>query len=337
VSARFSTIYLGWKRGADVTSPDLGSAERRLYRGKGGYGATTILPRVMFLLWVARQLLKIRPTSVVVVNEELVPALSVVRVLFPFRLIVDIHDPIADRVVLRFGGFLLKGLQRLARSVADCLWVTDESRFANLSLHHQKKAIVIPNYPNRLAFEPGLVDRDGTNDDVVVAVVGSLHSDRGLRVLSAAMRSVGGCRAEVAGWATDDFGREFCEYPFVRFHGIVNLQESLRIMAGCDVIFCFYNPDIPNNRNASPNKVYEAICIGKMCVINAEAKVSDWVAANEFGYVCAYADSGALADILRRVKRERSKHRIPNERLIQFAESRLYWEVSEKALVASLP
>ena len=73
----------------------------------------------------------------------------------------------------------------------------------------------------------------------------------------------------------------------VNFHGVVDQQESLRLMSSCDVVFCFYNPAIPNNRNASPNKVYEAICLGKKRVINEEARVSEWVQAQRFGYVVA--------------------------------------------------
>lgn len=336
LSSRHPVIYLGWNREMVETTPDLGKSSRLLFARRGHYGSGSVRLRFGFMWWIVRQLLVLRPATVVAVNEELGLPLVLLRPFIGYRLVIDIHDPLADRVVASGAGWLLRLIQSVARGGADWLWVTDEARYARVSPRHHHKTIILPNYPNR----PGFALLDATADmsvrEVSVAVLGSLHANRGLDVLRLAMERCGDCRVEAAGWIADQVSESFCRMSNVNFHGVVDQQESLRIMSSCDIVFCFYNPDIPNNRNASPNKVYEAICLGKKCVINEEARVSEWVGANRFGYVCRYADVEALADILRLVKADLAAHRRPDLRLVQFAESRLYWEVAEPALLGSV-
>lgn len=318
------------------TTPDLGRSTRQLFERRGQFGAGSVLSRLGFLWWIVRQLLVLRPATVVAVNEELGFPLALLQPFIGYRLVIDIHDPLADRVVLSGAGWLLWLIQYLARSGAGRLWVTDEARYEKLSARHRSKATVLPNYPNRPGFVLSDVAPDMSVREVSVAVLGSLHANRGLEILHQAMERCGACRVEAAGWIADEVSEKFCRMPNVSFHGVVDQQESLRIMASCDIVYCFYNPEIPNNRNASPNKVYEAICLGKKCVINEEARVSEWVNANQFGYVCRYMDVAALAEILRLVKADLTAHRRPDSRLVQFAESRLYWEVAEHALLGSV-
>ena len=336
VSRRHRVTYLGWNREMSETSPDLGKSSRLLFARRGQYGSGSVSLRLGFMWWLARQLLRLHPVTVVAVNEELGLPLVLLRPFIGYRLVIDIHDPLADRVVVRGAGWLLRLIQAVARGGADRLWVTDEARFASLGPRHRRKAVILPNYPNRPRFGVHDATASRTGGEVAVAVLGSLHANRGLDVLRQAMERCGGCRVEAAGWIADQVAERFCAMSNVNFHGVVDQQQSLRLMASCDVVFCFYNPEIPNNRNASPNKVYEAICLGKRCVINQEARVSEWVLAQQFGYVCRYRDVEALTDILRAVKANIAAHRAADQRLVDFAEGRLYWEVAESALLGSV-
>lgn len=336
LSGAHRVTYLGWNREMVETAPDLGASARVLFVRRGQYGAGTVMVRFAFLWWLVRQLWGLRPDAVVVVNEELALPLALLRPFIGCRLLIDIHDPLADRVVVPGMRWLLRLIQTIARSGSDRLWVTDEARYGRLSPRHRQKAVILPNYPNRPKFRLQDVSTDLSSTQVSIAVLGSLHANRGIDILRQAMESCGDCRVEAAGWIADEVSKRFCEMPTVRFHGVIDQQQSLRLMSSCDLVFCFYNPEIPNNRNASPNKVYEAICLGKRCVINEEAQVSQWVLANRFGYVCRYADVAALAEILRAVKRDLPAHRVPDQRLVEFAESKLYWEVAEPALLGSV-
>lgn len=335
LAPRFAVTYLGWSRDGEPGNPDLGGSERMLFHRRSGFGPKAVFVRLRFIAWVIARLVDIRPVSVVAVNEEMAAPLVLLGKMLGFKLIMDIHDPVADRVGSPRLRRILQLVQQFARNGSDEIWVTDEDRYSRLAPAHQAKAIIIPNFPDRPRFDVlGVVPTE--TDRVVVGVVGSLHSSRGLATLRKAMEISGNCAAEVAGWIADEEAENFCRLVTSRFHGIVGLQESLQLMASCDLIFCFYNPRIPNNVNASPNKIYEAICLGKMSVINSEARVSNWLTQNNFGYSCKYDDADGLAAILETVRGNLSAHRMANPRLIEYAGNRLYWDVYEPRLIESV-
>jgi hypothetical protein len=60
------------------------------------------------------------------------------------------------------------------------------------------------------------------------------------------------------------------------------------------------------------------------------------VEEHAFGYTCPYDDVATLARILRDIQVRLAEHRLPSEKLITYAESRLYWEVAEPRLLASI-
>ena len=81
-----------------------------------------------------------------------------------------------------------------------------------------------------------------------------------------------------AGWPYDDFASQvFVPHPRVEFHGIVTARESLELAAGCDAIFAYYEPANAYMVNTSPNKVYDAMAVGRPVLINREVRLAGWV------------------------------------------------------------
>lgn len=333
LSRLYDVTLLGWDREGVELAPDLGSATANIYRRQGRYGRGGLMARLAFLFWVVRSILRQRPTTVVAVNEEIAAAILPLKLFRRFKLVIDIHDPLADRVSLTGLRGILQLVQTAARFGADSLLVTDTQRFARIEDRWKSKTSIIPNYPDRPLF-PMPAQVAPTDDVVRIAAVGSLHSNRGMQVLRAAAERAAPCQLELAGWFTDEASASLAELPYCRYHGVIGMQESLQLMAGCDVVFCFYNPKVVNNIHASPNKIYEAICLGKRSIINSETLVAEWVTTNGFGYACAFDDVEALAQILNSVRAGLAAHRGHDPRLLAFAEGRLYWSVAEPALLA---
>ncbi len=331
------TVYLGWVRDDSSHVAELGETESRLFRriSRNAFGA--LLARLGFVAWVLAHIIRIKPDAVVAVNEEMCFPVLLLRPFMRFRLITDIQDPLADRVVKGPLHFLFRLVQSAARRGADYIWVTDDKRFARLEAPARTKAAVIPNFPNRPQFDIMKSAYDGPDQALRIAVIGSLHTNRGIGILREALEQAGPVQLELAGWYTDRASEALGEQAYSRFHGVLGMQDALRLIASCDLVFCFYNPEIENNIHASPNKVYEAVCMGKRCIINSESIISDWVTENGFGYACAYADSAALAAILRKAAGELAAHRAAEPRLVAYAEGRLYWEAHEATLLRMGP
>jgi len=336
LSKKHEVLFLGWDRDGTDNAVDLGNSVRLLYRKNGLYGMRGGFTRIAFLVWVMFRVLDTRPKTVIAVNEELAFPLLLLKPFLRFNLITDVHDPLVDRVIRGRFHWLFCFVQAVSRRASNVLWVTDKNRFNNIEDKYKSKARIIPNYPNRPDFDvvnsiPVIDDRD-----LRIAVIGSLHRNRGVNILRDAVRITGGCRVELAGWYTDTDSKALGQEPYARYHGILGMQDSLRLIASCDLVFCFYNPAIKNNINASPNKVYEAICMGKRCVINSETQISAWVYQNHFGYICPYNDVGALSAILAKVKTDLVSHRQGSKEFIEYASKRFYWEVFEDVILRTV-
>jgi hypothetical protein len=102
-----------------------------------------------------------------------------------------------------------------------------------------------------------------------------------------------------AGWPYDDFASQvFIRHPRVEYHGIVTARRALELAASCDAVFCYYAPINVYMVNASPNKVYDAMAVGRPVLINREVRLAEWVEQAGVGYTCAYADVACLRSVI---------------------------------------
>ena len=56
-------------------------------------------------------------------------------------------------------------------------------------------------------------------------------------------------------------------YSNIDYLGRVSYQEALRLYSACDLMFAVYDPAVPNHRYSAPNKVYEAMMLGKPLIV----------------------------------------------------------------------
>jgi len=64
------------------------------------------------------------------------------------------------------------------------------------------------------------------------------------------------------------------------------------------VLFALYDPAIPNHRYASPNKVFEALMLGKPLIVAAGTHMDRLVSAAGCGLIVPYGDIPALENAL---------------------------------------
>ena len=122
------------------------------------------------------------------------------------------------------------------------------------------------------------------NGPVRIWAAGSLDEAHGLARTARGDRAAARRPTASAAGPTIRFAAEtFAKSPRVDYRGIVTLAEALELAAGCDAVFCFYAPVNVNMINASPNKVNDALAVGRPVIINSEVKVAAWVAAGRRG------------------------------------------------------
>lgn len=84
----------------------------------------------------------------------------------------------------------------------------------------------------------------------------------------------------------------------IKVMNAVTREESLKMMCNIDINFAFYNPSIPINRVALPQKIYDSVLVGCPIFINSEVEMSDSLAMTGGCLRAPYFDTKNIADQL---------------------------------------
>lgn len=294
----YDVHFIGWvRRPQENKEVDLGSASIHTMIHSTHFGRATITGTLRFGWHIAKTLAKLRPEIVCCVNEDNAFLALAFRRIFYRYLVCDVFDALLDRHSHRHRPIpiILSLISEVTRISADRLIATDDSRFERFGRFRQK-CIVIENVPEDPGDELSRIKVEGP---IKVYVAGSLTLTRGLKQIITVAEALGNLQIVSAGWPSDEYASKvFIRHPLVSFHGIVTPRKSLELAAGCDAVFAFYSPTSINNLHASPNKVYDAMAVGRPVIINQEVVLSQWIIKNELGFRCSYYDVEAVESII---------------------------------------
>lgn len=76
----------------------------------------------------------------------------------------------------------------------------------------------------------------------------------------------------------------------INYHGKVGYEEAIDLYQNCDVMFAIYDPSHPNHRYSAPNKVYEAMMLGKPIFVANGTGVDELVRNEDIGFTIDYTE-----------------------------------------------
>lgn len=290
--------FVGWNRRPDVNkSTDLPGTTRHVVDHAVPNLGSTWSGQLAFTRHAIKTLRQLRPDAVHAVNEDNILRIGWLKGWAFQKLTCDVFDSHIDRQSHRLWPVrsAVFGLVQATRWWCDQLIATDDVRFETFGWA-RRKTIVIGNYPTDPG--PDLAFQFPTGSPKVF-VSGTLARDRGVEQLLNAAKQVPGFRIIAAGWAADDYSANvFLKDPIVDFLGHITPQQSLEVAASCDALLAMYAPTCRNHILASPNKIYDALSVGRPVIVNSEARVSNWVDAHKVGHSNPYYDEAPLAEFL---------------------------------------
>jgi glycosyltransferase involved in cell wall biosynthesis len=177
---------------------------------------------------------------------------------------------------------------------------------------------------------------DGNNGKrpFCVYVYGSLSRPRGIEVLLKAAEQVPECRIVVAGRLTDKRIADAIQSSRqVEYRGWLDHEDALRLYDHTHAVYAFYDPARPINIIASPQKVYEAMLMGRPVIINSEILIGKDVREWKTGYSCGYHDVDGLAGILREIGANPEEAERKGALARELFEKRFAWEYFEPKLL----
>lgn len=275
-------LLVGWDRGSCCPCRENLGAGINIRRvratGRYGGGMANLWGLVVFNLALINIHLRNRPRVIHAVDlDTAIPAL-LAKWLIGSRFVYDIADWYSASRRVGCLAPLISWLERLVVRKADYVFLADERRLQQIGREPCRWAAIC-NSPKTTA----------PSDDLELsapyfAYVGVLHRDRGIEDLGKSAVAAG-VNLVIGGYGPlEEKCRLMAEKsPLIRFLGKVPYKRALRVEGGSVAVLALYDPNLPNNRLASPNKLYEAMMLGKPIITSAGTLVADIVTRERIG------------------------------------------------------
>jgi glycosyltransferase involved in cell wall biosynthesis len=172
-------------------------------------------------------------------------------------------------------------------------------------------------------------DKTG-NHDFLLVYTGNIIRKRGLEQVSAAIRNMENVLLMVAGVPTDnDFLNHLEQQKNIKYCGQLSFQEALSLEAMADVMIILYDPIVPNNRYANPNKLFEAMMFGIPVITNVAEEI---VKESKCGILVEYRDIQQIEEAIVTLRKDPQLRRQLGENGRRAFEERYNWAVMERRL-----
>lgn len=268
--------------------------------------------------------------------DTVLPALICKKVLGKY-VIYDIFDFYADH--LRATPALIKRLIRWADLKAinqvDALIIADDSRTQQIEGSQPKQLEVIYNSPEDARQD--LTDQGGgsVSGRLKITYIGLLQVERGLIELLSVLKDHPQWELNLAGFGGDE-DRIIAvahQMPNVIWHGRIPYEGALELSAVADVLIATYDPAIKNHRFASPNKVFEAMMLGKPIIVAKGTNIDQLIRDKGCGISVTYGDASDLEKSLMLLDGDLELRRNLGENARQAYEAHYSWDICKSRLL----
>lgn len=222
------------------------------------------------------------------------------------KVVYDIFDFYADmlRATPTAVKRLIRRIDLWAINRADAVILADDSRLEQVAGSRPKSLVVLYNCLDDLHKPVGENPVPGTG--LRLSYVGNLQVERGLLQLIEVLRRQPGFSLDLAGFGGDE--KEILsaaqDLPNVTWHGRVSYERALAFNQNADALVAMYDPAIPNHRYSSPNKVFEAMLLGKPILAARGTNMDAIIEREQCGLVVEYGDAAALEEALMRLSQD---------------------------------
>ena len=221
--------------------------------------------------------------------DTIVPAIIVAKIKKK-PVIYELFDIYEDALAMpRFLRRICLLVDKIFMRLADAVILPDEVRIAELQGVPNSNIVIIYNSPSEYGQDSA--SRYDRQDDVfTLCFAGLLHRRRRLNLdkVVLAISDMDKVRLVVAGygdqideikaWSRKHKGK-------IMYLGPFHYTESVKLTMESDAVVLLYDPAVPQNKFASPNKLFEAMMCGKPVIISKGTTMGEIVEKHNCGLV----------------------------------------------------
>jgi len=240
------------------------------------------------------------------------------------------------RATPRFIKWVVRRLELWGIGKVEAVILADEARREQIVESNPRRISVIYNTPEDRSKQIRISElEDNEEHGFSIAYVGLLQLERGLLELLEVMERHSAWSLDLAGFGGDEteIAGQGELIGNVRIEGRIEYERAIEWMAAADALIATYDPQIPNHRYASPNKLFEAMMLAKPIIVARGTNMDRTVEEHGCGVVVPYGDVPALEEALAKLASDPALRARLGAAGRRAYESTYSWDIMEKRLL----
>ncbi len=263
---------------------------------------------------------------------DTLPAALAAKALGGRKVVYDIFDFYGDLITRPLAGGIRRGLHGLETglaSFADLVLLPDSVRRGTLGSKFPRPVEIVMNVPR------DEVSSERQAAEFTLFYGGNLGPDRGLLEASEVVSGMEEVTFRVAG--TGELERPLRSLAegstSLEFLGQIDHPTLLGETARAHAVLAWYDPSVPANRLASPNKLFEAMMLSRPVLVSEGTNAGEIASLKQTGITVPYGDLEALREALIRLRDDPVHAASLGAAGRRAYESTFNWPVNEKRLL----
>jgi glycosyltransferase involved in cell wall biosynthesis len=273
--------------------------------------------------------------------ETFVPALIVAKIKRK-PIIYDIFDFYADMIgfpiLPKISRKIAAKIDRFFMKFANFIIIPDGSRREQIGKKLIKHAVIIINSPNENILNEVVIEKEQKNKKFTVFFGGVVAESRCIDKVCLAVKDLHDVGLIIAGPCPEYYKKKLqniCRNMknvklFLKW---IPYEEIIRQTINADLLFALYDPIIPNNKYASPNKLFEAMMCGKPIIVSDDTSMTDIVRKENCGLVVPYGDVNAIKEVIIKLRTNPNLCKQLGKNGRKAYEEKYNWGIMEKRLI----
>lgn len=306
------------------------------YKSKYGMSLSTICGLIKFQFWLKKTLKKnVKKMDYIhACDFDCGYMASKIAKKYNKKIIYDMYDYYSDsRTMTKILKKFISTKENKVINNSDLSIICGEWRKKQICKSNPKRLIVIHNTPNIDYKETKSIIKSKSKK-IKVCYVGILQTDRLLLELLNEFKKHKDLEFHVGGFGIyeKEFSEASAKYSNIFYYGSLKYNQVLELESDCDILFATYNPIIENHRYSAPNKIYEAMALGKPIIVCNNTGIDELVNKNNTGFVIDY-NAKEFFDILYKFKDNKKILNDISKNAKSLYSEKYNWNIMEKRLI----
>lgn len=257
-------------------------------------------------------------------------------------IIYDIFDFYADMIQFpifpKFSSFLFSKIDRFLMRFADVVILADDSRIKQIGCNANKNIITINNCPKEEYLSNDFPDKT-KDQNFTIFFGGIVQEDRGIIDMILAVKDFNNVNLIIMGYTGSPMFEvrlsEMCkDLTNVKLHLFpVQHNEIILNTTKADLLFAIYDTNVPNNKFASPNKLFESMMFSKPILVSDCTSMANIVREENCGIVVSYGDINSIKKAIFLLKDDLNLRRKLGSNGRKAYDSKYNWAIMEHRLL----